>query len=83
MKEMKVMKDMIKLVVMMMNMLEKQKWGQVQIMKMKIMKIWSMDLMNALVQVTVFVTYLRMRTILLLNILLSGAKLINKFDTGG
>ena len=45
-------------------------------------EIWSVDLMNPLVQVTVFVTYSRMRTILLPKILLFGSKPMNKFGRG-
>ena len=46
------------------------------------MIIWSVDLKNPLVRVTLFVTYLRTRMRLLLKILLFGSTVIKKFGRG-
>ena len=62
---------------MMLLMLKKHKWGQVQVPYVK-MNMWSVDFMHPLVQVTMFMNFLRMRTKSLLRIQLFGSTLILK-----
>ena len=47
------------------------------------MTIWSVDLTNPLVQLTVFAIYSGTRKILLLKFILLGSKIIKQFFRGG
>ena len=83
MKYIKMMKEMITLVVMILPILKNHKQGQVQIMCMTMITILSVDFLHPLTQVTMFITFLRTRTELLLRNRMFGSTLIELLGNWG